>query len=102
MDLGVLRLVRADLGQLSGEVVEGPVSTVKVGVFQGQEGGVVEVALLVDDLLEPEPLVPVELACGAAGDVAFGSANYSLFYPVFRVLQLPRQCRQNRVRVVNW
>ena len=77
MDLGVLRLVLADLGQLFGEVVERPVRAVKVGVFQSQEGGVIEVAFLVDDLLEQEPVVPVELAYGAAGDVAFGSANRS-------------------------
>ena len=76
MDLGVLGLVLADFGQLFGEVVEGPVSAVKVGVFQGQEGGVVEVAFLVDDLLEPEPLVPVELAYGGAGDMAFSGANH--------------------------
>ena len=89
MDLGVLRLVLADFGQVFCEVVEGPVSAVKVGVFQGQEAGVIEVALLVDDLLEPEPLVPVEPAYGAAGDVAFSGANYSSIlsgFPSFAIV----------------
>ena len=46
--------------------------------------------MLVDDLLEPEPLVPVEPAYGAAGDVAFSGTNYSSIlsgFPSFAIAQ---------------
>ena len=81
--LGEVRQVLSDQGQFLGEVVEGEVGTVKVGEFQGQEGGVIEFALLLDGLLEAGPVVPVELAYGAAGDVAFGGANYSSILSLF-------------------